>query len=161
MSELAVIYDFETALESAVKTVLTAQGLVVYVSNDVEELQRQRPRVELQMVVGSATDHRTTHDSIYRCDCYTGQMVASIVTNSGDGTAGHASYRAQVRAAFGVVESTLTDDANDADTLLPDHSVNRFFESGTSPTVKPDDGYYESRLVFDLHFNIRPASWPA
>lgn len=160
MSALTTLYDFETALEAAVKSVLNTAGLVAYVSNDVEELQRARPRVELQMIVGSATDHRTTHDTIYRSDCYTGQLVATIVTNSGDGTAGHSSYRAQVRASFGVVESTLTDDAADADTLLPDHSVNRFFEAGTSPTVKPEDGYYESRIAFDVHFNIRPASWP-
>jgi hypothetical protein len=66
-----------------------------------------------------------------------------------------------VRFICGTLETTLTDDANAANTLLPYHSVNRFFESGTSPKIHHETGVLVSQLNFEVHFNIRPSAWPA
>jgi len=170
--ECIPLYDFETAIESAVQQVFITNEIQAFTSFSTPEMERARPRVEIEFQAGAATGHRTTGQSVYRCDCFTGQCSITVITNTNDaeqsgeipsnaGARAHAQYRAVVRFICGEFESTLTDDANGANALLPYHSVNRFFESGTSPTIHHETGVLVSQLNFEVHFNIRPASWPA
>jgi hypothetical protein len=85
--------------------------------------------------------------------------VGDTPTNAG--ARAHAEYRAVVRYICATVETTLTEDDAGTDTLLPYHSVNRFVESSTSPTINPETGILVSQLNYEVHFNIRPAAWPA
>ena len=165
------LYDFETAIESAVKTIFTNHEIEAFTSFDAPEMERVRPRVEIQFQTGAATGHRSTVDDVYRLDAFTGVCSVQVITNTSDaetetdspsnaGARAHAQYRAVVRFICGELETTLTDDDAGADTLLPNHSVNRFFESGTSPTIHHESGVLVSQLNFEVHFNIRPAAWP-
>lgn len=159
LQDFIPLYDFETAIEGAVKTYLTENSLKAYVSSDDPELQRERPRVEIVCNVGAMTDHRSTHNTEYRPDTYVGTVTLTVITDSTAST--HSQFRAGVRYLMGAVESALSDDANGVNERLPLHSINRFVEAGTSPTYKADEGSYESQIVFEIHFNIRPAAWPA
>jgi hypothetical protein len=167
------LYDYETAIEAAVQTILVAADIPTYASFSPAELDppRPRPRVEIELQTGAATGHRSTSTEVYRPDSFTGTLSLTVITNTSDeissteepinaGARAHAQFRALVRYHCGGIETTLTDDANAGDTMLPYHSVNRFIEAGTSPTINTENGLLASQLNWEIHFNIRPEAWP-
>jgi hypothetical protein len=165
------LYDFETAIEAAVQAVFVANDLEAYTSFSSPEMDRPRPRVEIEFQTGPATGHRSTFDDVYRPDCFTGNCSITVITNTGDAensgevpsnsaARAHAQYRALVRFHSATIETTLTNDAAGDDTMLPYHSLNRFVESGTSPTIHHESGVLASQINFDVHFNIRSSAWP-
>ena len=157
------IYDYEKAIESAVQAILIDGGVSAYTSFSEPEMEKDRPRVEIEFQTGTATGHRATSDSVYRPDSFTGICSITVVTNTSDNAGGaqaHSEYRSLVRFVCAQIETTLTDDAAGGGTLLPYHSVNRFIENGTSPTIHHDSGVLASQINFDVHFNIRPDAWP-
>jgi len=165
------LYDFETAVESALQQIFETNEIQAYTSFSAPEMDRPRPRVEIEFQTGPASGHRATVDDVYRLDSYNGHCSITVITNTNDGeqegeiptNAGaraHAQYRSVVRFICGEVETTLTADAASTDVLLPYHSVNRFAEAGTSPTIQHESGVLVSQINFEVHFNIRPAAWP-
>lgn len=171
-TECIPLYSFEEAIEAAVKAVLVAENLAAYTTYDTPELERSRPRVEIEFQTGPATGHRSIATEVYRPDCFTGNCAITVVTNTGDvetdtdtpansAARAHAQYRAVVRYLMAGIETALTTDDAGTDTLLPYHSVNRFVENGTSPTIEHESGVMVSQINYDVHFNIRPAAWPA
>lgn len=163
------LYDFESQLEAAFKSYLESHELKTYIAGDNPETQMERPRVELQVMIGPATDHRSTHNNEFRPDSFAGQLQVSVITNvaatsdanatpMNDGAYLHAQYRALVRYVLAGLERWLK---SDAATVLPHHTVNRLIEAGTTPRAQTQDGYYVSTINYDFHFNIRPESWPS
>lgn len=158
------IYDIETAIESAFKAFFTSQEIDCYTTNDASEQQKKRPRVELMYLHGSEAGHNSTASNYYRPDTFLATLVVAVVTNAkGDevGTAEHSQFRARVRNAMAKSRTLLKADADGANTLLPFHSVMDVVESGTSPAYQPEDGYFISRINYELKTNIRPDAWPA
>ena len=165
------LYNFESAIETAIKSALLAAGIKeeygieVYTSQDETDFQNIRPRIELEFVASAPTGHRiTSNATAYLPDSWEGTLQVALITNSSDGTSGvtdHSGWRARLRYELDLIESTLVSDAGGDDTLLPYHSVNKFLAAGSTPTMKPEDGYIESRLAYEIHFNIRPTAWPS
>lgn len=168
------IYDFESAIETALKNALVATGDFgdtdnpsVAIPGDSPAFQKIRPRVELQLEAVTATDHRQLVAGSYVPDSWTGTVNVFVITNTksgesddvpvGDGLREHGAFKALVRYNLDKVETVLTADA----TLLPYHSVNRLFPSGASPSYKPEDGTIVTQLNYDIHFNVRPTAWTA
>lgn len=156
------IYDIETALEAAFKTLFEEELFTTYVTNDAAEFQKSRPRVEIMFALGSETGHNSTHSTYYRPDAFNGSLVVAVVTPADDtnGTAQHAQYRARVRNLMAKCRTRFKSDADGDDALLPYHTVQDVVESGTAPAYAPEDGVYISRGNYELKLNIRPDAWP-
>lgn len=168
------IYDFENAIEAAFQKLLEAEGLSAFVSLDVDEVvepeegeplddkhQRPRPRVELYFATGQETGHY--HPSHFRADAFTGNLMLRIVGSPKTTTREHSDYRAKVRDVMAGSRDEFKSDSdnNDANALLPYHSVMDVVESGTNPNYQDDDGSIESAITYQIKFNIRPDAWPA
>ena len=158
------VYDIETAIEAAFKSFFTAQEIPCYVTNDIAEIQKSRPRVELMYQHGSEIGHNSTASTYYRPDTFAGGLTVAIVTNAKDdntGTIEHSQFRARVRNIMAKSRTAFKADADAENALLPYHCVLDVVESGTSPGYEPQDGYYISRISYEIKTNIRPDAWPS
>jgi len=63
----------------------------------------------------------------------------------------HSTFRARVRAAAHHMQ--VNGDA------LIQHNLQFFTESSTSPTFAPEDGTFQSVLLFDIDFSIQADAW--
>ncbi len=157
-------YDIEGAVESALKSFFTSQEIAAYTTNDIAELQKTRPRVEVVLQLGNENGHNSAIAPYYRPDTFSASLLIGVVTNAKDdntGTVEHAQFRARVRNAMAKARTLLKADADGDDTLLPYHGILDIVESGTSPAYEPQDGHYISRINYSLIINIRPDAWPA
>lgn len=153
MATEAEIYDYESAIESAVKALFTADEVTCYTPADDPEFQRSIPRVELQVIAGPATGHIQLltldgeHEShVY--DSWTGALLIACITKAQH--AEHVSYRAHIRAKLARVRQGTMDHHNLID-LTP---------AGTTPMLKPQEGIYESRLTYSIAFCVKKSAWP-
>jgi len=156
------IYDIETAIEAAFKTLFEEELFATYVTNDAASFQKERPRVELMFALGGETGHHSTASDYYRPDAFSGSLAVAIITPADDqGTAQHAQYRARVRNLMAKCRTRFRSDSEADDALLPYHTIMDVVESGTAPAYAPEDGHYISRINYELKTNIRPAAWPS
>jgi hypothetical protein len=157
MANQVQIYDFEQALETALKQSLTDAGLLNgYATADAALLDRLRPRFELQFTVAGATDHLAlmadTDPVERRHDAFTGSMLVAAITDMASGIEEHMTYRAQVRSvAARFIYSSID--------TLEFHEINQFTPAGTTPIVNPSEGIWESRQLYAVHFNIKSTAW--
>ena len=157
MSTLAEIYDFETPIEAAFKTLLTDAGLTSKTSADEFDFQKTRPRVDIQFTINGANDSRrfTCPDGKFRHDLYSGTLTLAVVTNprtvNGIVVTTHTAYLTAVRVAMSEAESAS----------LTDLEIRYVVPQSTTPRVTPEDGMEVSNLIYDVRFGIKPGSWPA
>ena len=168
------LYEFEAAIEKGFRLLLQSQGFTVNTPDDFD-FQRPTPRVDIQFKTGAATDHRSTHDDIYRCDSFTGSLEVTILTLTQPGTnepseeaanslayRHHSKQRAKVRYLLGRCETDFTvDRLTGTDTWLPYHGINRVFPTGDEPVMRSEQGHLSTTSRYDIHFNIRSTAWPA
>jgi hypothetical protein len=147
------IYNFETTLENAVKAILVAAGLTCYASEDAAATERTRPRVEIMFTPGAASDHLQLVGSERRCDSFSGSLILSAITDMKDGIASHMTYRAALRSIGARLIYSL-----DA-TALPYHEVHDIAAGGSTPTISPAEGVWESRQLYNVKFNIKQSAW--
>lgn len=161
------LYEIERAIERACKQWAESHGLVVNVPAD-HDSQRPRPRVEFAVSLGEATDHRSTHDGVLRCDAWSATLEADVITSGkpddgkGEsvGYVEHSRYRALVRYLMDRLEADLTSDRASGNTLLPLHVVNRCVLSASTTALNADDGALLTKMTYSLHVQILPAAWP-
>jgi len=168
------LYEFEAALERAFRCLFEPQGFTVNTPDDFD-FQRPTPRVEFSFRCGPATDHRSTHDDIYRVDSFTGSLEITLTTLTSPGEnepsaeaansnayRNHSKHRAKVRYLMGRCETDFTlNRTTGDDTWLPLHGINRVFPQGDEPVMQGEQGALSTTSRYDLHFNIRPSAWPA
>ena len=147
------IYNFETIIENAVKAILVAADLTCYASEDAAVLQRTRPRVEIMFTPGAASDHLQLVSGEQRHDTFSGSLILSAITDMADGIVSHMSYRASLRSIGARLIYSLDD------TALPYHEVHEITPGGSSPTISPADGLWESRQLYNIKFNIKSSAW--
>ena len=152
------IYDYEGAIEKAVKDLLTTNGITAYRQRDLDEAAT--PFVAVQLNVGAATGHMARLPSgDLRPDQFDGQLRVAITTNRGKNNSNHPTIRAKIRnllyRAWGT-DKTLTR------TELPYHVIlpQSVLETGTVQSVENDDDHDMSTITFNLGFGIRPDAWP-
>lgn len=168
------LYEFEAAIEKGFRRLFEPQGFTVNTPDDFD-FQRPTPRVEFQFRCGPATDHRSTHDDIYRVDSFTGELTVTTLTLTKYGEADepteaaqsnayreHSKVRAKVRYLMGRCESDFTWRrdyfGND---WLPYHDLNRVFPNGDEPVMKAETGHLVTTSRYEIHFNIKSTAWPA
>ena len=152
------IYDYEGAIEKAVKDLLTTNGITAYRQRDLDEAKT--PYVAVQLNVGAASGHLARlPNGDFRPDQLSGQLKFAITTNRGQNNADHPTIRAKIRnlmyRAWGTVK-TLTQ------TELPYHVIlpQTVLEAGTVQSVGSDEDHDISTITFNLGFGIRPDAWP-
>ena len=154
MGTEAQVYDFESALETAVKAVFTALDITCFIPSDDPTFQRNLPRVELQVLTGPASGHLqpVTFDSVASrlvYDAWDAVLMIDCYTKANH--AEHVGYRAAIRAAASRIIYLAT---------LDYHEIHDVTPAGTSPTLKPEDGSYQTRLQYTLKFCVKHTEWP-
>ncbi len=152
------IYDFETAIENAAATSLTAAGLTTLNTTSSIDLQKSRPRVELMFVNGAGRNQWFTPPALIPTSIYAGrretawrgQMKVGVVTASDFKV--HSSFRATARAKIhGIVIGM--------NKALPLHCVEMIYDRGCSVVQKPQDDEFLTSMIFEIDFCIRATSW--
>lgn len=152
-SDFQTLYQFEDAIESAVKTLFTNNSITAYRQRDNNT--RVTPAVDIQFSTGAATEHLGyTCDGKLRPDTWNGSLQIRIVTTRSKNDASHSTLRGKIRNLLYSFEDNLTR------TLLPHHSIARVMETGTTPQIEADEDHDISSISFNLVFAIRPDAWP-
>lgn len=167
------LYEFEAAIERGFRKLFEAQGFTVNTPDDFD-FQRPTPRVDLRFQCGPATDHRSTHNDIYRVDSFTGTLELETLTLTQPGLNAesaeaansnayrhHSKLRAKVRYLMGRCERDFTLRQSSGDDWLPLHDLNRVFPQGDEPVMQGENGALSTASRYEVHFNIRPGAWPA
>lgn len=153
--KFSTCYQFEDAIEAAVKSAFNSSILNCYAQKDDDTVGT--PRTHVQFTTGSALDHWSAllSDGSTRQDMFNGTLQVGIVTNRQDDTAdSHSATRGTVRDILYNFQTTLTE------SLLPYHKIVRVVETGTTPEVSSEDDHDISTISFQLTFQIRPSAWP-
>ena len=154
MSTELEVYDFETAIESAVQALFTARSMSCYTSATAPEFRKALPRVTLMFSLGPATDHlqAVTLDGMLDArvyDAFDGAMVFELLTKASHDE--HAAWRAEARAVASRVIFLN----------LPHHEVQQFRPDGSSLVMTPQEGFYRSIMQYSVRCAVRHEAWPA
>ena len=145
------ILQFEDAIETAVVTVLTANGMTAMRQRGSTSLAT--PRVEVRLMVGAAEEHygRGAGNEPF-LDFWHGTIQLAIVTNRSRNDASHMTYRGKCRYAM----QGLTALNSALDYL----AFSRVLESGTSPEIHADENHDATVVSFAVDFCVRADAWP-
>lgn len=152
----ALIYDFETPLESAIAAWFTTNGMSAATTATAPEFQKTRPRVEIEakhvrgtkkafgLINGQAGPAlNATHRMAILIDVITGTAKENKLA--------HTAYRALVRLVMNLAPAT---------TCLPNHTIQGpIDDNGSVETFKTSEGWEISRLSFEFDFSVKPDSW--
>lgn len=162
-TDLDVLFDFESALESNIKSSLAAADFSAFTRLDVyESFQKVTPRVEVQMpTIGATNGHYglCPLDSSARLDQFAFSIALQLVTIpkavAAENTA-HPLSRARLRNFLSTLDvNSRLDTAN-----WPRHCLSNFRDAGTEPSLETEDGFEFSVLRYDGIIGIRSTAWP-
>ncbi len=158
MSAITDLYDFETILPNAVKTVLQDQfDLVAFTLADKIDFQKDRPRVEIIYQHQGETNPKRIAmlpDGSKRTSCFRGELKLIAISEAEEtGKLAHSQYRAQVRNACSQLEQLVNE------TQLDKHRIN-FTVTGHEVTgVRQQDGYQQTTFPFIIDISIQQDAW--
>lgn len=142
------VYDFETVIEAAVKTVLSAAGVAnVYTGADAV-IERVLPRVEVQFQLGGEMPiQELVGNDIVTCG-WRGTITMQPVAESGDMVTLR-ELRAQCRDTAARWKARL-------DAELPTYSLIDCVGNGAQPTFATDKGYWACSMAYTISFALLP-----
>ena len=154
---IADVYDFESVITRAVKTVLEGLDLKCYTIEDPIEFAKIRPRVDITFQLhGEASPKRLAKlaDGTTRTSCFRGELKMHAITDADEpGKLVHSRYRAFVRAGIAALQDELNG------TQLTLHRV-QFVVTGNEETgVRSTDGYQQTTFPFILDISIQQNAW--
>jgi len=123
--------------------------LAEYIFSNEDEFQNIRPNVQLRLLTGNATGHRTTNTDPSRTDAYVGQLQVVLITKFS--VIEHREYLATVRGIMG---------GNIDYSLVPYHYMSKCVESGLSEEIKTDEGLMITAINYETHISIKADAWP-
>lgn len=151
-TDILDLYKYEDAIETAVKTLLSANEITASRQRDAATLAT--PRAEVQFTTGSGIEHYHNFPGANpRPDTFSGSLSVGIVTDRTKNDADHTTIRAKVR-------NLIYDFRDSINVLLSYHAILRVLESGTSPLVTAEDNQDVSTVNFTVDFCIRTDAWP-
>lgn len=158
---VADLYQFEAFFEAAFKAMLEASELKVVIPGNLK-FQQARPRVEIELQSVAETGDNYDQKPIvseWRNVGFRGQLSLDCISNAGTGDDGniglHRAYVAKVREVMAAAYANgSVIDAHEF------YTVNRLTCTGTTPTSKPEEGYFMTTLIFEMNWVIRPEAWP-
>ena len=144
------VFDMESIVPAAVKTVLVSSGFAAYTALDAPVNQRQRPRVEVywkssgapatggQAVSGFLNGQRVNAG-------WVGELILYCITAVDEpGKLAHAAYRSALR----YIMSTLIYSINGVDGGLQNHKLQWLVEGPTNHGIRAQDAYEQSTLSY-------------
>ena len=147
------IYNYEDAIESAVKTLFVANDITTYRQRDDDEVAT--PYCGIQFTVGAATGHLAQlPEGGERPDQFAATLRVMIFTDRARNAADHETLRAKIRHLIYGFQENVTR----ADT--PYHTIFAATESGSTQAVQTEDKQDVSEITFNIGFGIRRDAWP-
>ncbi len=171
---IETIYDFEGAIEPAIKTLLTDKGLACLTTRDAPTLQKAVPRVELSYTHGPGLKRFVGIDVLVaaqlappevlttnvkdawifrRESCWQGQLNLEIITQADVNS--HAQYRSKVRSVIASCWQFING------FTITYHSILFENEGGNSPVYQPQEGYYGTKIVYPVKISVQADAWAA
>lgn len=153
----AQLFDFESVIANAVVNAFTNAGFAAsaYTGQTPPELQRKRPRVEVQFKQGGMeVPIRQLNDGTYRPQAFHGElMVAAITDVTGTAKQTHGDYRGKVRSFCYTLLPRVNNSAK-VQGGLQYHKILSAIESGTTLGFNPEKGEETSVISFRVQFCI-------
>lgn len=151
-TDINLIYDYETAIESAVLSALDGAGINTSIQRGATSMVT--PFASLQMSVGSGIEHYHTFISKEkRPDIFTGVIAIQVATNRTQNDANHGTDLAVVRELMYRWRETINPN-------LLYHKLLHLLEGGTALTVDEEKNLDISTINFAVQFAIRTDAWP-
>lgn len=155
---LQTLFDFETQIEEAVKTLLEAQGLSVARSDSPDTLET--PRCEVMATVNEQGPHEIMVPTgvIAGRRVYDQMSVTVVVSFIFDPTweQSPGSLRGKVRAALMFITPAELNAELDYLTV----ANNSIRQSVGSRSVRAEEGTIETAAQLDFHVFIKASAWP-
>ena len=154
---LAALYDFETQLETAVASILTAGGVTV-AGKARADVTLTTPCCEVTSSISgpypaSAPDFYSVSGD-YRPCTFSGTVQVHILTDRKRNASSHGTFRGGVRALLYAFVSKFTS------SNLPYLEVFDAQESGSFNSVDDERGLDLTTLSWEVRFAILPTAWP-
>lgn len=152
-SDYPTLYQIETALESAVSTLLTAQSVTNYAARATDT--KTAPYVDVQVSLGEATGRLyVDNDGLARDASFNFSLALRIVTNRNDDVTTHRDYRAKIH-------NVIAQYGGNINGALTYHKVAEIHHSQSTPELQEDDLLDQSAMQFSGVVDIANDSWPA
>ena len=157
-SNIETIYQFEDAIESAVKTNLTSNAsLTTYRQRDTTaSVAAPFSAVQLSGITSDGTQRKDASSDFGWDSDFTATLTVVVATNRVK--EGASSTHA---ATLGKVRRDLLDLTKWTDDALPYLKVWCVNIAGTQPSVDEDDRLDLTTLTFRIRFLIKETAWPA
>lgn len=155
MSAETDIYSFEQIFEDALKAVFTAREVKAFTSQDTPDFQKDRPRVEVVFIPGPSQGQYKTVGGNFRQTSWKGQFQLRLVTEASAQV--HNAFRAVIRSIMHGVGAAINETPP-----MDKHKLQPFFaDAGTSPRYQPEEGTYETNMIFECDFSVQNSAWAA
>lgn len=147
----AQLFDFETVVSDALKTVFTAENLVTRTVSSLPKFQLDRLRIEAFTAMGGSKGKLyvadnfgsvpgTTYETLRK-----GQCSLTLITQFDNVI--HGALRARVRNMAATMNNRLN-------AVLQYHFISWFSDAGASYSEKPNENIKSTKLNFDFEINI-------
>jgi len=150
------IYDFEGIIEPAACSVLTTASLVAVHSASEPKFQNAIPRVEVTVMVGAGAQRFSAIDGTAassRETAWQAQLRLDLITPAAISV--HRAYRATLRKSMATLPALI----NNAEGMTR-HKIQRIVDAGSTPHFSPQDGVFQTTLLYDLQFSVQANAWP-
>ena len=159
--DYTTLYKFEPLLSQTIEALFNSDAIKsIGTPEAADDLQKDRPRVEVALVVGShfGGNYVVTADGIRRENGWSGILHLQCIT--APDAALHYAYLAAVRELAARLDRLDLTNTKVVQPTLDYHEITRLTTSGTAPDIKPEEGYYSSILSYEIIFAIRADAWP-
>jgi hypothetical protein len=153
-SNIETIYQFESALESCIETILqTDASLTCYKQKDTDIKASPWAEVQCTGVSANGKQYKTGTNGFNWPIDFTSTVQVTVTTNREQNTSSHAAYLGKVRRYLYDLSSYTTQ-------RLPYLAVSLVSESGSSAVFVDDERFDQTVLQFRVNFTIRHEAWP-
>ena len=159
---LSAALDFENIVEEAIATVLRTNGLTVFVTGEVYDFQKDRPRVQIQYTHGVGRLQWANPNKLP--DDLKGQKIetawastlhTTVVTRA---DANGKQDQSDIRSLLRFIYLNLADQLNG--NLLTVHRFNLVKDSGSARSLHPQDSNSEVlQMVHEIQISLHENVW--
>ena len=158
------LFMFEYWLELAIAAHLTALG-VIDPKKQRDDGDLKTPRIEAKTIWNGFAEHRYTNPAGVWFDMGTGKVVLKCVTHRKDTSQSHTRLVGTARFAMQLYVATpgyVPGNPNPAtiSDRMPYHRIAKMIETGSTPSVTPNQLHDITAMGFDFTMFIRPEKFP-
>jgi len=153
-SNIETIYQFESALESCIETILqTDASLTCYKQKDTDIKASPWAEVQCTGISANGKQYKTGSNGFNWPIDFTSTVQVTVTTNREQNTSSHATYLGKVRRCLYDLSTYTTQ-------RLSYLAVSLVSESGSSAVFVDDERFDQTVLQFRVNFTIRHDAWP-